>query len=145
MALVATMSPRNPLRVRFPRLLNYQVTAYHPSRSRVHQVPAVIVVVVTMTNTEDSTDPPSQGCPAKDLQVIAVARERLREIRESNTAHREPTETNNVKVLGGHLLILVMHAMRLVTSHHVSLSAHSRCPALSPPETSLATHPSASL
>jgi hypothetical protein len=111
----------------------------------VHQVLVVTAAVAMMTNTEDSTDPPSQECPAKDLQVIAVARERLRGTRESNMAHREPTETNSVKVLEVHLLILVMRARRLVTSHHVSLSAHSRCPALSPPETSLAMHPSASL
>jgi hypothetical protein len=139
------MSPRNLLRAQYPRLLNCQVTACHPSHSRAYQVLAVIVVVATTINTEDSTGLQNQGFPAKDHQVIAVARERLSGTRESNTDHREPTEMISVKALGAHLPILVMRVMRLVTSHHVSLSVRSRCPALSQPETSLATHPSANL
>ena len=98
-----------------------------------------------MTNTEGSTGPQSQGFPAKGPQVIAVARERLSGTRESNTDHREPTEMISVKALGEHLLILVIRVMRLVINHLVSLLVRSRCPALSQPEMSLATHPSANL
>ena len=139
------ISPRNLLRAQYPRLLNCQATACHPSHFQVWQVLAVTVVVATMTNTEGLTALQNQGFPAKDLQVIAAAQERPRGTRESNTDHRELTEMNSVKAQGEHLSILVMPVTRVVTSHHVSLSAHSRCPALSPPETSLATHPSASL
>lgn len=145
MALGAT-TPRCSLRrVRYPRLLSYRAAACHQSHSRVHQAPAVTVLVAMMTSMEDLTGPRNQGLPAKDLQAIAVARERPRGTRESNTDHRELTETNSVKALGVRLLILVMRVMKLVASHLVSLSAHSKCPALSLPETSLAMHLSASL